>query len=382
MRAADGGGRLGRSRVDRRGSALRKLQVLAVFGLAVLAFALVCAAADAETVVVGSPLLGEFPNSLTVSGLLSSTANTALGGVGAHVASPVSGTIVRWRTKGTFSGGGFRIRVLRPVGANYIGAGGGSFATPVGSSLQVFPTNVPIQAGDLIGLDAEGLNATYSVGNVVGSNYRAFSPTFPEGGSASPIYSNSGELGFDAEVVRTPTVIQTGPPSGALSGGTTVTIAGRDLEGATAVKFGASAAAANFTVVSDNEITAVAPPGAQPGAVDITVTTVGGTSTAVSGDKFTYLAPPVSPNPAPAVPSTSPPVLPKSPRTCTVPDVIGKHLPRAEKALVAAGCRRGTVTKAKGATRMAGLVTKEAPKPGTKVAAGTKVNVRLGAGHH
>ncbi|MBS1892881.1 MAG: IPT/TIG domain-containing protein [Actinobacteria bacterium] len=363
-------------------SELRKLQLLAAFGLAALAFALACAAASADTVVVGSPLSGEFPNSLTVSGLLSSTVNTALGGVGANVTSPVSGTIVRWRTKGTFSGGGFRIRVLRPVGAEYVGAGSGSFATPVGSSLQVFPTNVPIQAGDLIGLDAEGLNATYSVGNVAGSNYRVFTPTFPEGGSATPIASSPGELGFDAEVVPTPTVIQTGPPSGPLSGGTTVTIAGRDLEGATAVKFGASAASANFTVVSDNEITAVAPPGAEPGTVDITVTTVGGTSPAVAGDKFTYLALPAPPSTSqPAGPSPSVPAPPRSPRACTVPDAIGKHLAKAEKALIAAGCRLGTVTKAKGATRNTGLVIKEAPKPGTKAAGGTKVNVRLGTGH-
>jgi hypothetical protein len=354
---------------------MKKRHGFSVLGLAALACLLICADAGAATVVVGSPLAAEFNSTLNTSGFLSAIANTTLGEPGANVTSPVSGTVVRWRTKGKFVGG-FRIHVLRPTGGgNYLGAGAGDFETPVGTSLQSFATNVPIRAGDLIGIDAEGESATYSLGTAAGSTYTIYSPFFSEGSSPSPIASNGGEVGFDAEVVPTPTVILVGPQSGALSGGTTVTIAGRDLEGATAVKFGSSAASANFTVVSDNEITAVAPPGAGPGSVDVTVTTVGGVSPAVAGDKFTYVAPASLPSsPPPAGPSTPPPP------TCTVPDVIGKHLAKAGKALVAAGCRLGTVTKSKGATRKTGHVIKEAPKPGAKVAAGTKVSVKLGPG--
>lgn len=351
---------------------------MSALAVVALAYVLPNAAASAATVVVGSPLYGEFGSTLNVAGLSTTATNTALGEPGANVTSPVSGTIVRWRTKGKFAGGGFRIRVLRPIGGGgYVGAGAGAFATPLGISLQTFPADVPIQAGDLIGLDAESQNATYSLGNASGSAYTLFSPSFLEAGSSTPVATNTQELGFDAEVVPTPTVILVGPASGPLSGGTTVTIAGRDLEGATAVKFGSSAAAADFTVLSDDEITAVAPPGAAPGPVDVTVTTVGGVSAPVAGDRFTYVA---APSPAS---STSPPVAvsPTPPPTCTVPDLIGKHLAGAGKALGAAGCKLGTVTKARGATRKAGRVIREAPKPGTKVAAGTKVSVRLGAGH-
>ena len=60
------------------------------------------------------------------------------------------------------------------------------------------------------------------------------------------------------------------------AGGTSVTITGTGFTGATAVKFG-STAASSFTVNSATQITATSPAGTA-GAVDITVTTPGGTS--------------------------------------------------------------------------------------------------------
>ncbi|MFG2827042.1 IPT/TIG domain-containing protein [Streptomyces sp. NPDC048434] len=88
--------------------------------------------------------------------------------------------------------------------------------------------------------------------------------------------------------VSTPVLTGIAPPSGPLSGGNTVTLAGVHLVEATAVRFGTTAATA-FTVVSDTQITAVIPAGAA-GSVDVTVSTAGGTGTGVS---YTYLAAPV-----------------------------------------------------------------------------------------
>ena len=78
----------------------------------------------------------------------------------------------------------------------------------------------------------------------------------------------------------------TGPPAG----GTSVTIAGTDLSGATAVAFGSTPA--TVTADSATSITATAPPGI--GTVDVTVTTPDGTSATSSADQFTYsnVAPP------------------------------------------------------------------------------------------
>ena len=67
-------------------------------------------------------------------------------------------------------------------------------------------------------------------------------------------------------------------------------IAGANLSGATAVTFG-TVAATSFTVISATTVTAVAPVEAA-GLVDVTVTTVGGVSTASTADQFTFVTPP------------------------------------------------------------------------------------------
>ncbi|TKT68799.1 IPT/TIG domain-containing protein, partial [Aquamicrobium sp. LC103] len=84
-----------------------------------------------------------------------------------------------------------------------------------------------------------------------------------------------------------PTITAIAPNTGPMAGGTTVTITGTNLTGATAVAFGSNPAT-NVTVDSATQITAVTPAGAA-GAVDVSVTTPGGTGTQTGG--FTYEAP-------------------------------------------------------------------------------------------
>ena len=91
-----------------------------------------------------------------------------------------------------------------------------------------------------------------------------------------------------------PTVTAISPTAGPVAGGTTVTITGTDLTGATEVAF-RTTAATSFTVVSATEVLAVSPARAA-GTVDVTVTTPGGTSLTTAADQFTYEAlPPVMP---------------------------------------------------------------------------------------
>ncbi len=82
-----------------------------------------------------------------------------------------------------------------------------------------------------------------------------------------------------------PAVSSLSPTTGPAAGGTTVTITGTNLTGATGVAFGTKAAT-NLVVSSATSMTAVAPAGT--GTVDVTVTTPSGTSTVNSGDKYTY----------------------------------------------------------------------------------------------
>jgi hypothetical protein len=97
--------------------------------------------------------------------------------------------------------------------------------------------------------------------------------------------------------VAAPTVVSIGPTMGPAAGGTSVTITGTNLAGATSVKFG-TVAAASITSDTATTIVAVAPAGAA-GAADVTVTTAGGTSATLAADLFTFV-------PAPTVTSISP----------------------------------------------------------------------------
>ena len=93
-----------------------------------------------------------------------------------------------------------------------------------------------------------------------------------------------------------PTLTKVSPRKGAVGGGTTVVITGTEFTGVTAVKFG-STSATSFTVNSATSITAVSP-AESAGRVDVTVTTLGGTSIISSADhfKFTPTVTNVSPN--------------------------------------------------------------------------------------
>jgi hypothetical protein len=83
--------------------------------------------------------------------------------------------------------------------------------------------------------------------------------------------------------IPAPTITSIVPNSGPVAGGTTVVITGTDLTGGT-VTFGGTAA--TCTVDSATQITCTTPAHA-PGAVDVVVTTPGGTATSTGG--FTYV---------------------------------------------------------------------------------------------
>jgi len=83
-----------------------------------------------------------------------------------------------------------------------------------------------------------------------------------------------------------PTVTSISPASGTTGGGTTVTITGANLTGATAVNFGGTAG--SITANTATSITVTSPAGSA-GTVHITVVTAGGTSATSASDQFTYL---------------------------------------------------------------------------------------------
>jgi len=312
-------------------------------------FALLAAgSAQASTVTVGSV----FPpgSAPTAFGQVQTFFNTALPEKGANLASPVNGTIVRWRVKDA-EGGPFRLRILRPNGSGgYMAAGTSNPASPSGTGLQTFTANLPIHAGDLIGVDPSNDADKIGVGEVPSASYGFIFPPPFDTATVAPSGSVGGkEIALSAEVQPTPAVSSTSPSFGSVVGGTSVTITGTDFAGVSAVKFG-TAAAAGFTVDSETQITAVAPSSTAVGPVDVTVTTLAGTSPTNSADRFTYDG-------------------------CIVPNLKGKQLKRSKSAIRRADCKVGAIKRRKGKH---GKVIKQNPKPGKVLAPGTKVNVTVG----
>lgn len=87
-----------------------------------------------------------------------------------------------------------------------------------------------------------------------------------------------------------PTVTGLSVSAGPLAGGTSVTITGTGLDSATAVDFGAG----NPATIDSDSATAitVAAPAGTVGTVDVTVTTLGGTSATSAADEYAYVARP------------------------------------------------------------------------------------------
>ena len=275
--------------------------------------------------------------------------NTALPEKGASLTSPVNGTIVRWRIQDAV-GGPFFLRVLRPSGSgSYMAVGTSAGATPVNEGVQTFTTSLPVKAGDTIGIDPSHESDEIGFFSTAGASFASIFPPPLEGATVASSNPTAGEeIQLSAEVQPQPTISSLSTRSGSVTGGTTVTLTGNYFGEATAIKFG-EAPATSFKVESETKLTAVAPQVAQPGAVDITVTTPGGTSEATSADRFSYKA-------------------------CVVPKLKGKKLKAAKNALRSAGCTLGRVTGEKGKKAK---VLKQKPQPGKVLAPGSKVNVKL-----
>jgi hypothetical protein len=324
-----------------------------------------CGTAEAANVVVGPTLAGPGWESEECGAPTCTLANYELAGTGPTLTSPVSGAIVRFSVLGGSTAGTYRIRTVRP-GETSVSWFFGKEAPPVAAvpnaGVQGYPVSLPITAGETIGLT---LSETASAGVMEGvgrSTFWEIEP--PESGHYLGI-SEPGLFAFDAEVQPAPMIASLGTTSGPTSGGTAVTITGTDLENVTGVSFG-GAAAASFTGNSESQITAVAPASAGAASVSVSVTTVAGK--AVATQAYKYEAPPApAPMPAPAA----------TPAHCVVPNLTGKKLQAAKKALVNAKCTLGAVKKLGGATAKSGKVAKQGSKPKSRLAAGSKIAVTL-----
>ncbi len=259
-------------------------------------------------------------------------------------ASPVSGAIVRWRVAG--STGQLTLRVL----SGNTGGAIGPTETASTISLQEFPAAVLIRAGEQIALDMPKEGSELGLINETGTSIGYWQGALAAGETRAPTSTATEfQLLFNADVQPAPGISALAPTAGPVGSVTKVVISGHDFTGASAVRFGPTPAA-GFTVDSDTQITASTPPSAAIASVPVSVTTVAGTTT--SSQIFSY-------------------------EGCRVPKLNGRKLKVAKKKLRAAGCRAGKLTKRGGATAKNGVVARQAPKPGTVVAPGSKVKLTI-----
>lgn len=325
-----------------------------------------CGSASAANVIVGPSLTGNWePYACPAASC--TYANDELGGTGPYVTSPVTGAIVRFSLVGGETLGQYRLRTMHPVTS--VAFVFSRWSDPVASvpnaGVQSFPTSLPVEAGQAMGLtmsDGTALGFREGVGRLA-----EWETEPPEKGQSLAEFSAVELAGFNAEVQPAPTIASLGSTSGPTSGGTAVTITGTDLVNVTGVSFG-GVPAASFTAETEGQLTAVAPANGSAASVSVSVTTVAGK--AIASQTFKYEAPP-APAPAPMPPPATPPTH------CVVPYLAGKKLEVAKKALIAKKCTLGTVKKLSGATAKSGRVSKQGAKPGSTLTAGAKVGVTL-----
>ena len=161
------------------------------------------AGAGATVVTIGSPLTASFAP--VGSGSSATFVETQTPELGANLTSPVTGVIVRWRLL-QFTGGPFKLRVLTHVaGDTYTATGSSAPQTPSSTALQTYSTNLPIKAGQTIGIDVANVSDQLGLAFVTGATYGYFAPPIADG-STLPFSSTltGREIGLNADIATVP----------------------------------------------------------------------------------------------------------------------------------------------------------------------------------
>jgi hypothetical protein len=224
------------------------------------------------------------------------------------------------------------------------------------SVVNTFKVNIPVTAGEQIGLNnANSLTVHNACEFFTGEDHDT--PFFFPGNAGdgatiqAPGEGNERRLNLSATFLPPPALEINGRVAlGSIAGGGAVVLKGLHLAEVSAVSFG-GVPAKSFTVNSEQQITVVAPAGTTLGEISAKVTTAAGSTE--TAPVFSYSG-------------------------CAVPKLAGKKLKAAKTLISGAGCKLGKVKKVRGSRKKAGKVLKQSPKPGTVLAPGSKVSIKVG----
>jgi YVTN family beta-propeller protein len=183
-------------------------------------------------------------------------------------------------------------------------------------------TTVVITGSNLTGIAPTGVvfgsaPAQFSV-NSAGTQLTATSPAVAQPGTVDIVATNSlgssvvtpaDAFTYLPDATFIPTVTGVSPSSGPQAGGTSVTLTGTGLAGATKVSFGSTDVTSFTESGNGDSIDVDAPAANAPGTVSVTVTGPAGTSPVTASDAYTYLPanPPIT---GPQVTAVTPPTGP------------------------------------------------------------------------
>jgi IPT/TIG domain/PASTA domain len=267
---------------------------------------------------------------------------------------PSAGVITSWSTNAAAGAGQtLSFKVYRPLGNNQFLVVGHDGPRPLlPSVLNTFPTQIQVQAGDLIGDNDENATSVPNACEFVGAPGDAAGykeGTLGDGAIFEEEGATPGERpNVSATLHPAPTASSISPASGPIAGGTSVTIDGTNFAEVRSVSFGG--AFASYRVNGEGQIVATAPSSATLASVPVTVTTLGGSATAPQS--FSY-------------------------QGCVVPKLRGKKLKATKKTLRRVACRIGKVKKLGDATAKTGKVVKQSQKPGQILPPGSTISVKL-----
>jgi hypothetical protein len=303
---------------------------------------------------------------------------------------PIDGTIIEWsfQTGSIVPSPQAKMKVFSVSGNSYTVVGESAFGTLTAGAINTFDVEIPVKKGNVLGLytgsPGAGQCFVYDVG-AVEEQILLGDPLVGQTQNTNGTISDA-RFPMTAVVLPPPTVTAIDPVGGSTTGGTVVTVTGTDLQRVKSVSFG-GVAATSFTEVSETTLRAVAPVAAV-GTVDVRVTTAAGQSPTSAANHFTYATPPPPDGggggttiPPAAGGSAAPPVVPVATviaPTCKVPNLVSRKVAAARRAIRAAGCTVGKVTRRRGPRASAARVRSQGPKAGATVPGGTAVKIRLG----
>ncbi|HVO55981.1 MAG TPA: IPT/TIG domain-containing protein [Solirubrobacterales bacterium] len=264
------------------------------------------------------------------------------------------GVLTSWSTSAAAGAGQlYEMKVFRPGAGSYTVVAHDGPHPLIPGIVNTFPVDIPVQAGDIVGIHLPTGSSPTACGFETGSIADVYGwreGDFPDGAIFTPEETEpEWRLNVAATLLPPPSLTALNGAKGSVKGGTSVTLTGTNLAEVKGVSFGSTAA--TFTVTSETQITAKVPAAKKLGKVPVTVTTVAGTAS--SPTSFEY-------------------------QGCKVPNLSGKKLKPAKKALKKAGCKLGTVKLTGDATNKTGKVIKQNPKSGKILAPSAKVGVKLG----